>query len=1080
MDAPPPSCSHDAGTQKTNGTACGCDADCASGFCVDGVCCNSACTDDLQVLQHGLSARDLQLRRRRRPAAHACGLPEERPSPPAAWTAPATAKGAAAATSPARFASPARATAPRSAASASATAAAAARPGRPPSARRSIATRKTNSCVVTCSSDADCAGSVKCVNGSCGKRPIGAVCTAANQCASASAPTGSAATCLHRPLRQLQPERAHRHLLADGAWASPTRTRSAPPPTSRPAGRPAPATAWAGAPSTRPRRSASPPPCSGDRLNTAGTCDGLGTCRAQGIQACVPYRCSGTACVSHCASDADCISGHTCVNGSCGPKAPGPAVLGRQRVRQRLLRGRRLLRRRPAPAAAAAARCRRRWGPARPSRWAPATRTASASISMPRLAAPTGPATAPAGCHKYPTRDRVRAREMRERRLHARSRPATRTATAAPPTPSGARPYVCNGARCFTRLQRQRTTGVLDRERVRPELLRPQAERRLLLGRHASASPVSARRASAARPPARASCFSCAMTGTMGLCTAVPTGLPDPAGLCTDKGPASCGTDGKCQAGACQKYPQGTACANASCPMPGSTFTAGRHLRRRRHLHGPRPRRRASRSRAASTPASRPAPPTPTARRPPPATRDRAGSSRTAPSARRAPNARAPSAPRASAARPPARASACRARSPGPRAPARPSRPAERRSDRPVHGPGRGHLRHDRRRATAAAAAPSTRPERSARLPPAPARRWPAWRAPATAPAACKPAATQTCAPFACNAATQSCVVGLHGGRRLRGRAVLHERLVRPQAPGPDLLGRQRVRQRQLRRRRLLLGGQLRQLPGLQPDRQRRHLRAGSAGRRRAAPALRGRPALRVRRHLQRRGRLPQHQRGHQLRHCQLHERDRQGRRRLRRRRHLHADVAVACPGHLQCGGTDLPDDLLGQHRLRDRLHLPVGHLHEPEAAGDGLHQRTECLSGACTEGVCCGSADLRHLRVLQRHRPQPGPARPLAAGTAVPPACAPTWGAPAAGPTAPATAPATARPTPPGPPAPPAACTAGTATLVATSKCDSAGKCVPGADHRLHPAGLRQRRLHQRLRHAGRLRPGLQLRGPG
>ena len=65
------------------------------------------------------------------------------------------------------------------------------------------------------------------------------------------------------------------------------------------------------------------------------------------------------------------------------------------------------------------------------------------------------------------------------------------------------------------------------------------------------------------------------MTGTMGLCTAVPTGLPDPAGLCTDKGPTSCGTDGKCQAGACQKYPQGTACANASCPMPGSTFTAG-------------------------------------------------------------------------------------------------------------------------------------------------------------------------------------------------------------------------------------------------------------------------------------------------------------------------------------------------------------------------------------------------------------------------------------------------------------------------------------------------------------------------
>ena len=34
----------DGGT-KTNGAACGCAADCSSGFCVDGVCCASACTE---------------------------------------------------------------------------------------------------------------------------------------------------------------------------------------------------------------------------------------------------------------------------------------------------------------------------------------------------------------------------------------------------------------------------------------------------------------------------------------------------------------------------------------------------------------------------------------------------------------------------------------------------------------------------------------------------------------------------------------------------------------------------------------------------------------------------------------------------------------------------------------------------------------------------------------------------------------------------------------------------------------------------------------------------------------------------
>src|SRR6185436_20557734 len=33
----------DAGARKVNGQACACANDCESGFCVDGVCCNTAC-----------------------------------------------------------------------------------------------------------------------------------------------------------------------------------------------------------------------------------------------------------------------------------------------------------------------------------------------------------------------------------------------------------------------------------------------------------------------------------------------------------------------------------------------------------------------------------------------------------------------------------------------------------------------------------------------------------------------------------------------------------------------------------------------------------------------------------------------------------------------------------------------------------------------------------------------------------------------------------------------------------------------------------------------------------------------------
>jgi hypothetical protein len=38
-------CAADGGARLPPGQACGCNSDCQSGFCVDGVCCNSACTE---------------------------------------------------------------------------------------------------------------------------------------------------------------------------------------------------------------------------------------------------------------------------------------------------------------------------------------------------------------------------------------------------------------------------------------------------------------------------------------------------------------------------------------------------------------------------------------------------------------------------------------------------------------------------------------------------------------------------------------------------------------------------------------------------------------------------------------------------------------------------------------------------------------------------------------------------------------------------------------------------------------------------------------------------------------------------
>ena len=61
-------------------------------------------------------------------------------------------------------------------------------------------------------------------------------------------------------------------------------------------------------------------------------------------------------------------------------------------------------------------------------------------------------------------------------------------------------------------------------------------------------------------------CRSCALPESKGLCRPVALGTPDPRGMCADKGPASCQTNGLCDvAGRCADYAAGTSCAAAGC-----------------------------------------------------------------------------------------------------------------------------------------------------------------------------------------------------------------------------------------------------------------------------------------------------------------------------------------------------------------------------------------------------------------------------------------------------------------------------------------------------------------------------------
>jgi len=69
-------------------------------------------------------------------------------------------------------------------------------------------------------------------------------------------------------------------------------------------------------------------------------------------------------------------------------------------------------------------------------------------------------------------------------------------------------------------------------------------------------------------------CSSCALAGSLGVCSSVPAGQ-DPLNQCTDNLAATCGTDGSCNgSGACRMYGAGTQCVAATCT--GSTLTSAR------------------------------------------------------------------------------------------------------------------------------------------------------------------------------------------------------------------------------------------------------------------------------------------------------------------------------------------------------------------------------------------------------------------------------------------------------------------------------------------------------------------------
>lgn len=306
------------------GQQCGEAADCESGQCVDGVCCESECTGACRSCNlPGSPGRCLDV---------AAGAPDPRKVCTDLGVALCSTNGVCDGKGACQTYPEGAACGPQSCLAGAYT---------PPStcnaSGQCVASRSRtcspfacngDTCFTACSGNAQCAEGEFCVNGSCGLKPRGADCAAAQECQSgfcaqgvccdsacsgacmACNLTASAGTCTPVPDRDPDPQGlcavspstscGTTGLCLKGACAYHEAGLNC-----RAAG------------------------CATlESLTPASTCDGKGACVTPANQSCGTFTCAGGSCRNSCtpATEArDCVAPNTCVNNTCGLKVNGAA-----------------------------------------------------------------------------------------------------------------------------------------------------------------------------------------------------------------------------------------------------------------------------------------------------------------------------------------------------------------------------------------------------------------------------------------------------------------------------------------------------------------------------------------------------------------------------------------------------------------------------------------------------------------------------------------------------------------------------------------------------------------------------------
>jgi hypothetical protein len=432
----------------------------------------------------------------------------------------------------------------------------------------------SGNCFTSCRSKADCDGR-DCMNGSCGKKPLGATCTTTAECDSGFCADGVCCNlaCDGACLSCSQPGKMGECRPVDEGTTDPHGICKQDP--QEKCGSSGLCNGQGGCAKYAVNTVCKPGSCSGGSMIPASTCNGEGTCVLGSAISCFPYVCGDDACKPSCLSNADCAAGNSCAQpgpmGSCGKKGLGQKCLVADDCKSNFCvdgvccdQG----------CTGSCVSCNQ---PNAPGRCTPVP----AGVLDPRRVCVNqgagscgtdGKCNGARACETYPTNTVCRPGSCDPTTNRVTGDGVCRNGACASPAATTCAPYKCNGARCgsscATNAQCSGANVCLNGSCGK----RPPGA--------VCAKPTDCASGFCAQgvccgTACTASCFSCNLPGNAGTCLPVATGGVDPAGACKDQSAPTCGNDGTCNGkGACKKYPPATVCIPAKCSVGTGTYTS--------------------------------------------------------------------------------------------------------------------------------------------------------------------------------------------------------------------------------------------------------------------------------------------------------------------------------------------------------------------------------------------------------------------------------------------------------------------------------------------------------------------------